>query len=81
MLTNASVPSTLIKCLYLFFDLPHHQHEEGDNALPDTKDGDTEASDTQFTSREKELLLQKIFIQVILFPDNRLKITFIQNVP
>ena len=24
VLTNASVPSTLIKCLYLFFDLPPH---------------------------------------------------------
>ena len=65
VLTGASVPSTLIKCLYLFFDLP--EHEDKKEAESSTKvTGSTSLDlDAQFTSREKELLLQKIFIQVI----------------
>lgn len=50
----ASVPSTLVKCLYLFFDLPEMNAEEADVA----------DVDSEFTPRERRILLQKIFVQV-----------------
>ena len=50
-MTCASVPSTLVKCLYLFFDLP---------LLPEEKD----KSEVHFTQKERRILLQKILIQV-----------------
>ena len=53
-MTAASVPSTLVKCLYLFFDLP---------ALDETSSKNSE-SETEFTLREKRILLQKMFLQV-----------------
>lgn len=52
-MTAASVPSTLVKCLYLFFDLP----EISD---PDKEDG------SDFTARERRILLQKVFVQVLV---------------
>ena len=61
VMTAASVPSTLVKCLYLFFD------------LPDTPGGDAGQlplaeveSETEFTARERRILLQKMFMQVLL---------------
>lgn len=53
-MTAASVPSTLVKCLYLFFDLPE---------LDETSSKNSE-SETEFTLREKRILLQKMFLQV-----------------
>lgn len=53
-MTTASVPSTLVKCLYLFFDLPEMVEEEGDN---------TDAN-SEFTPKQRRILLQKIFVQV-----------------
>lgn len=53
VMTTASVPSTLVKCLYLFFDLP--EIVEGDK--PDGSD---------FTANERRILLQKIFVQVLV---------------
>ena len=53
-MTVASLPSTLVKCLYLFFDLP-------DIVQPDTLQPGCE-----FTSRESRVLLQKVFVQVCL---------------
>jgi hypothetical protein len=51
-MTPVSVPSTLVKCLYLFFDLPEIEN-------PDTAENGSE-----FTPRERRILLQKIFVQV-----------------
>lgn len=53
-MTTASVPSTLVKCLYLFFDLPEMSEEEADVA----------DANSEFTPRERRILLQKIFVQV-----------------
>ena len=44
------MPSTLVKCLYLFFDLPPLDEEE--------------RSENEFTRKEKRILLQKLFVQV-----------------
>lgn len=53
-MTTASIPSTLVKCLYLFFDLPEIPESEAD-----VQDGISD-----FTPRERRILLQKIFVQV-----------------
>ena len=58
VMTAASVPSTLVKCLYLFFDLPD---------TPDTgqlAQGEAEP-EAEFTPRERRVLLQKMFMQVL----------------
>lgn len=55
-MTSASVPSTLVKCLYLFFDLP---------AISDAE-ADKKEDDSDFTQRERRILLQKIFVQVLV---------------
>lgn len=54
-MTSASVPSTLVKCLYLFFDLPEISDEEADK-----EDG------SDFTPRERRILLQKVFAQLLV---------------
>ncbi|KAJ4438846.1 hypothetical protein ANN_14799 [Periplaneta americana] len=54
VMTSVSVPSTLVKCLYLFFDLPEIEN-------PDTAENGSE-----FTPRERRILLQKIFVQVLV---------------
>lgn len=54
VMTEVSVPSTLVKCLYLFFDLPEMSEKEANS-----KD-----SNSDFTPRERRILLQKIFVQV-----------------
>ena len=51
-MTSASLPSTLVKCLYLFFDLPPIPPE------------DKEKTEEEFTEKERRILLQKMFIQV-----------------
>ena len=65
MMTTASVPSTLVKCLYLFFDLVPTEgdtkEEEGGEAGAKTVNTETEA---EFTPRERRILLQKMFMQV-----------------
>lgn len=53
-MSEVSVPSTLVKCLYLFFDLPEMSEADANN-----KDGNSD-----FTPRERRILLQKIFVQV-----------------
>lgn len=52
VMTVSSIPSTLVKCLYLFFD------------LPDLENGDVTSFGCEFTHRERRLLLQKLFGQV-----------------
>ncbi|KAF6208270.1 hypothetical protein GE061_016724 [Apolygus lucorum] len=54
VMTNVSLPSTLVKCLYLFFDLP--EMVNADAAIPGS----------EFTLRERRILLQKIFVQVLV---------------
>lgn len=54
-MTSASVPSTLVKCLYLFFDLPEIPEDEADK-----EDG------SDFTLRERRILLQKVFVQLLV---------------
>lgn len=56
VMTTASVPSTLVKCLYLFFDLPEMNEVEADVA----------DANSEFTPRERRILLQKIFVQVLV---------------
>jgi hypothetical protein len=51
-MTAASLPSTLVKCLYLFFDLPPLRYE------------DRLEEGCQFTPRERRVLLQKVVAQV-----------------
>lgn len=60
-MTAASVPSTLVKCLYLFFDLPEMNEE----------DADVTDANSEFTPRERRILLQKIFVQVTISPEKR----------
>jgi len=55
VMTNASLPSTLVKCLYLFFDLPELDESKASSELSD-KD--------EYSPKERRLLLQKLFIQV-----------------
>lgn len=50
-MTTMSVPSTLIKCLYLFFDLPH---------VPEVPGG----AENELPLAERRALLQKVFVQV-----------------
>ena len=65
VMTATSVPSTLVKCLYLFFDLVptegDTEEEEGGEAGAETVNTETEA---EFTPRERRFLLQKMFMQV-----------------
>lgn len=68
-MTTASVPSTLVKCLYLFFDLPEMSEEEADVA----------DANSEFTPRERRILLQKIFVQVKNFPSCKLMNYFIHS--
>lgn len=50
-MTTMSVPSTLVKCLYLFFDLPHMPEVPG-------------ATQPELPLADRRALLQKVFVQV-----------------
>ena len=52
-MTAATLPSTFVKCLYLFFD------------LPPSENCDTLDAGCQFTHGERLILLQKVFVQVL----------------
>ncbi|KAK9687952.1 FYVE zinc finger [Popillia japonica] len=56
VMSEVSVPSTLVKCLYLFFDLPEMSEQEANS-----KD-----SNSDFTPKERRILLQKIFVQLLV---------------
>ncbi|CAH0558995.1 unnamed protein product [Brassicogethes aeneus] len=56
VMAEVAVPSTLVKCLYLFFDLPEMSEQEAN-----CKD-----SNSDFTPRERRILLQKIFVQLLV---------------
>lgn len=53
-MTAAAVPSTLVKCLYLFFDLP---------AVEDDPPSETPSD---FNAFERRTLLQKVFVQLLV---------------
>ncbi|XP_060740179.1 WD repeat and FYVE domain-containing protein 3 isoform X1 [Tachysurus vachellii] len=52
-MTTMSVPSTLVKCLYLFFDLPHMPEVCG-------------ATQTELPLADRRALLQKVFVQILV---------------
>ncbi|XP_040570676.1 WD repeat and FYVE domain-containing protein 3 isoform X2 [Lepeophtheirus salmonis] len=52
-LNRASLPSTLVKCIYLFFDLPLPEDEQTDQAA-------------ELTDKETKMLLQKMLSQILL---------------
>ncbi|XP_068949120.1 WD repeat and FYVE domain-containing protein 3 isoform X1 [Petaurus breviceps papuanus] len=52
-MTTMSVPSTLVKCLYLFFDLPH---------VPEVVGG----AQNELPLGERRGLLQKVFVQILV---------------
>ncbi|XP_073985786.1 WD repeat and FYVE domain containing 3 bchs [Rhodnius prolixus] len=54
VMTTVSLPSTLVKCLYLFFD------------LPEMSDDSVSEAESEFSPRERRILLQKIFVQVLV---------------
>ncbi|VVC89841.1 unnamed protein product [Leptidea sinapis] len=56
VMTTAAIPSTLVKCLYLFFDLPE---------IPEAE-ADVHDDNSEFTPRERRILLQKIFVQLLV---------------
>ncbi|CAL4106427.1 unnamed protein product, partial [Meganyctiphanes norvegica] len=62
VMTAASLPSTMVKCLYLFFDLPEYENEEETKAA-DQADNNTS---TEFSASERRILLQKVFVQVLV---------------
>ncbi|XP_071954048.1 WD repeat and FYVE domain-containing protein 3-like isoform X2 [Antedon mediterranea] len=58
VMTSCSLPSTLVKCLYLFFDLPPIEKEE---KAVEQKDGQR----SDFSPYERRVLLQKVFLQLL----------------
>uniref|UniRef100_A0A673H5D7 WD repeat and FYVE domain-containing protein 3-like n=1 Tax=Sinocyclocheilus rhinocerous TaxID=307959 RepID=A0A673H5D7_9TELE len=52
-MTTMSVPSTLVKCLYLFFDLPH---------MPEVP----AATQPELPLADRRALLQKVFVQILV---------------
>ncbi|XP_031426548.1 WD repeat and FYVE domain-containing protein 3 isoform X2 [Clupea harengus] len=52
-MTTMSVPSTLVKCLYLFFDLPHTPEVPA-------------ATQTELPLADRRALLQKVFVQILV---------------
>ena len=58
-MTAASLPSTLVKCLYLFFDLP--ENDAISISASEPSDNLEELSPT-----ERRALLQKVFVQVCI---------------
>lgn len=67
VMTSISVPSTLVKCLYLFFDLP---------AMEDNLADEDNNPHSEFTAKERRILLQKIFVQVIYSVFGIMKVIF-----
>ncbi|XP_050299394.1 WD repeat and FYVE domain-containing protein 3 [Anthonomus grandis grandis] len=57
VMSEVSVPSTLVRCLYLFIDLP-----------PDSSQKETinKEGGSDFTPYERRVLLQKIFVQLLV---------------
>lgn len=66
-MTTMSVPSTLVKCLYLFFDLPHMtEASEGPTQQPPAQEKTPGQGHPQpeLPLADRRALLQKVFVQV-----------------
>lgn len=63
-MTVAAVPSTLVKCLYLFFDLPIVQEKTTGTSNPST--AAVSSTTINCTPLEKRQMLQKIFAQLLI---------------
>jgi hypothetical protein len=72
VMTAASIPSTMVKCLYLFFDLPPLDgigqcNSDGvDGGGVDAEAVAAAAAAGQLTDKEKRLLLQNLFAQLLV---------------
>ena len=74
-MTTMSVPSTLVKCLYLFFDLPNMVEAPVSTAPPppppappsqDKTPGQGQSqTHSELPLAERRVLLQKVFVQVL----------------
>jgi hypothetical protein len=60
IMTSASVPSTLVKCLYLFFDLP--PEDDGET----TSSATSSSSDKVCPKKERRKWLQKLFVRLLV---------------
>ncbi|KAK1892234.1 WD repeat and FYVE domain containing protein 3, partial [Dissostichus eleginoides] len=58
-MTTMSVPSTLVKCLYLFFDLPHMVE------APEKTPGQGHTQQ-ELPLADRRVLLQKVFVQILV---------------
>lgn len=73
-MTTMSVPSTLVKCLYLFFDLPHMAEAPvGPTSQPPPPPSPTATQEKtqgqghtqqELPLADRRVLLQKVFVQV-----------------
>ena len=66
-MTTMSVPSTLVKCLYLFFDLPNMADPPGGPAPPPPPappPQDKNSGNPELPLADRRALLQKVFVQV-----------------
>ena len=66
-MTTMSVPSTLVKCLYLFFDLPNMADPPGGPAPPPPPappQQDKNSGNPELPLADRRALLQKVFVQV-----------------
>jgi len=68
-MTAASLPSTLVKCLYLFFDLPEMQFP------------DKEEAGCEFSAHERRVLLQKVFVQVSICAQVKQRCVIVKGQP
>ena len=69
VMTAASIPSTMVKCLYLFFDLPPLDGSitsDGVDGGVDAESVAAAAAAGQLTNNEKRLLLQNLFAQLLV---------------
>ncbi|PWA17023.1 hypothetical protein CCH79_00013243 [Gambusia affinis] len=72
-MTTMSVPSTLVKCLYLFFDLPHMaEAPAGPTPQPPQPPPNQEKTPSQahiqpeLPLADRRALLQKVFVQILV---------------
>ena len=63
-MTAASLPSTLVKCLYLFFDLPEVSTDGVTQSAAQAQSQQQPEGASSFSAHERRVLLQKIFVQV-----------------
>ena len=71
IMASSSLPSTLVKCLYLFFDLPATSEGKSLVESPDQTDTTNQdairdaAGSSRLNSKERRLLIQRVFAQLL----------------